>query len=508
MSLPLAYPEKENAVIGYLSMNGFAGIEDYARTRPDAFTHPLASVTFEAAQHLHQVGRTPNTLTIIEAVEGDRELKRDATDAAAEAGLPDWQNYIYGVDTSIAQSFAGGQIVGEYLADISEAAGRRKAADIGRRLAEGEIDRTEAMEALGVIEKGGIGFKPLSLRSPLEILKMEFDPADLLLANGYLVKGSALTILGQGGLGKSRFALQLAVCSILGRDFLGWKTSSAEVKWLFIQTENGCRRLKADLGKMLSGLSKQDLAKLDANLRLHTIEHDEDTFVSLGSETGKARIHQAIKTFPADVVVFDVLRDFSIGDLNNDADMAATCAAIGGVVRQGNPHRIPLIVHHATTGRAGIAKASGFDRSSFGRNSKVLLGWTRAQINLAPHGPDSNDVVIVTSGKANDFEEFKPFAVRLNPDSWQYEPAPDIDVEEWKESIAGKTAGKKSTATLAHVIERARKAGIDGISKTELVKAIMNETGCGKTKAYDLVDEAEGKKAIHRRKSDDFYVCK
>ena len=127
MSLPLAYPEKENAVIGYLSMNGFAGIEDYARTRPDAFTHPLASVTFEAAQHLHQVGRTPHTLTIIEAIEGDRTLKRIAADAAAEAGLPDWQNYIYGADTSIAQSFAGGQIVGEYIADITEAAGRRKA---------------------------------------------------------------------------------------------------------------------------------------------------------------------------------------------------------------------------------------------------------------------------------------------------------------------------------------------------------------------------------------------
>jgi hypothetical protein len=394
------------------------------------------------------------------------------------------------------------------LEKITEAAGRRKAAEIYDKGKAGEISIAEAMEALGGIEKAGYGFKPLSLRSPLEILKMEFDPADLLLANGYLVKGSALTILGQGGLGKSRFALQLAVCSILGRDFLGWQTSRSQVKWLFLQTENGCRRLKSDLGKMMSGLSKAELEKLDANLRLHTIEHDEDTFVSLGSETGKARIHQAIKTFPADVVVFDVLRDFSIGDLNSDADMASTCAAIGGVVRQGNPHRIPLIVHHATTGRAGIAKASGFDRSSFGRNSKVLLGWTRAQINLAPHGPDSNDVVIVTSGKANDFEEFKPFAVRLNHDSWQYEPAPDIDIEEWKESISGKTAGKKSTATFAHVVERTRKAAFDGISKPELVKAIMSETGCGKSKAYDLVHEADEKKAIHRRKSDELYVCK
>jgi hypothetical protein len=419
--------------------------------------------------------------------------------------LPDWQTYLLTVDTSLAQS---PRSIGEYLADITEAAGRRKAAEIYDKGKAGDISVAEAMEALGHIQNAGKGFKPLSIRSPLEILKMQFDPRDLLLSNGYLIKGSALTILGQGGLGKSRFTLQLAVSSILGRDFLGWQTSGAEVKWLFLQTENGCRRLKADLEKMLAGFSKAELEKLDANLRFHTIEHDEDTFVSLSSETSKARVQQAIKNFPSDVVVFDVMRDFAVGDLNADADMAATCAAIGSIVRQGNPQRIPLILHHATTGRTGIAKASGFDRSSFGRNSKVLLGWTRAQINLAPHGPDSNDVVIVTSGKANDFEEFKPFAVRLNPDTWQYEPAPDIDIEEWKESISGKTAGKKSTATFAHVVELTRKATIDGISKPELVKAIMSETGCGKSKAYDLVHEAEETKAIHRRKSDELYVCK
>lgn len=419
--------------------------------------------------------------------------------------MPDWQTYLLTVDTSLAQS---PRSIGEYLADITEAAGRRKAAEIYDKGKAGDISVAEAMEALGHIQNAGKGFKPLSIRSPLEILKMQFDPRDLLLSNGYLIKGSALTILGQGGLGKSRFTLQLAVSSILGRDFLGWQTSGAEVKWLFLQTENGCRRLKADLEKMLAGFSKAELEKLDANLRFHTIEHDEDTFVSLSSETSKARVQQAIKNFPSDVVVFDVMRDFAVGDLNADADMAATCAAIGSIVRQGNPQRIPLILHHATTGRTGIAKASGFDRSSFGRNSKVLLGWTRAQINLAPHGPDSNDVVIVTSGKANDFEEFKPFAVRLNPDTWQYEPAPDIDIEEWKESISGKTAGKKSTATFAHVVELTRKATIDGISKPELVKAIMSETGCGKSKAYDLVHEAEETKAIHRRKSDELYVCK
>lgn len=507
MSLPLSYPEKENAVVGYLSMRGFAGIPRQARPYPEAFTDNLAAIAYASAWELDHRGRAVTAASILESIEGRTDRLRLAEEEGRARGITDWRDTILCADDSLGFQPDGKAVI-ECLADIAEAAGRREDAEIGKKLANAEISRAEALEALGRNQNAGSGFKPLSLRSPLEILKMEFDPADLLLANGYLVKGSPLTILGQGGLGKSRFTMQLAVCSILGRDFLGWKTSGAEVKWLFLQTENGCRRLKNDLGKMMSGLSKSDLAKLDANLRLHTIEHDEDTFVSLGSDLSRERVQQTIKSFPSDVVVFDVLRDFGIGDLNNDADMAATCGAIGGVVRQGNPHRIPLIVHHATTGRAGIAKASGFDRASFARNSKVLLGWTRAQINLAPHGPDSNDVVIVTSGKANDFEEFKPFAVRLNPDSWQYEPAPDIDIEEWKESISGKTAGKKSAASLAHVVERTRKAGIDGISKAEIVKAMMNETGCGKTKAYDLVDEAEKKKAIHRRKSDELYVCK
>jgi hypothetical protein len=507
MAAPLAHPDKENAVVGYLSMRGFAGIPRQARPYPEAFTDTLAAIAYAAAWELDHRGRAVTAASILESIEGRREWLRHAEEEARARQLTDWRNAIICADDSLGHQPDGKAAI-ECLEKIAEAAKSREGANTGKKLAAGEISVAEALEALGRIQNTGGGFKPLSLRSPLEILKMEFDPADLLLANGYLVKGSPLTILGQGGLGKSRFTLQLAVCSILGRNFLGWKTSGADVKWLFLQTENGCRRLKADLGKMMAGLSKAELAKLDANLRLHTIEHDEDTFVSLGSDSSRERVQQTIKAFPADVVVFDVLRDFGVGDLNNDADMAATCGAIGGVVRQGNPQRIPLVVHHATTGRAGIAKASGFDRSSFGRNSKVLLGWTRAQINLAPHGPDSNDVVIVTSGKANDFEEFKPFAVRLNPDTWHYEPAPDIDIEEWKQTIAGKGAGKTASATLAEVVKETRKAGIDGISKAALVQAVRKETGCGHTKAYDLVKEAEKSKAIHRRKSDELYVCK
>jgi hypothetical protein len=229
LALPrLYYPEKENAVIGYLSINGFAGIDDYARTRPEAFTQPLASVMFEAAQYLHRVGRTPNTLTIIEAIEADRTLTRIATDAAAEAGSTDWKNYIYTADTSIAQSFAGGQIVGEYLADITEAAGRRKAAEIGRKLAAGEIGRLQAVEILTDIKNAGevsswdadlIAAEELCDDKNAEVFKD--SPA---IIEGMLAQGDLSLITAGSKSFKSWLALQIALCTANGIPFLGRPT--------------------------------------------------------------------------------------------------------------------------------------------------------------------------------------------------------------------------------------------------------------------------------------------
>ena len=210
MAFQFSYPEKENAVIGYLSINGFVGIEDYARTRPEAFMQPLASVMFEAAQYVYRIGRTPNTLTITEAIEADRTLKRIATDAAAEAGLPDWQTYLLTADTSLAQS---PQSIGECLADITEAAGRRKAAEIGRSLAEGKIDRAEAVEALGGIQSAVI--KPPRFTDFKPIVAGGFQretPAvcEAIPGRFLLYAGRLNEFHGESGIGKTNISLAIA----------------------------------------------------------------------------------------------------------------------------------------------------------------------------------------------------------------------------------------------------------------------------------------------------------
>jgi hypothetical protein len=333
--------------------------------------------------------------------------------------------------------------------------------------------------------------KPLTVRRTSEILSMQFDPRDNLLSNGYLTKGNSLSIVGMGGIGKSRVVLQLAIASILGRPFFGWKTYASDSHWLILQTENGNRRLKGDLERMTAELTQGEMDKLDAALFIHTIEHDEDAHVCLAHPEGLQRVTDVISTYRPDVVVYDVLRDFSSGDLNSDQFMTEACRAISSVTRRGNAQRIPLVLHHALTGRAGAAKATGFDRGSFGRNSKVLQGWTRAQINLAPYNSDSNDVIVVASGKANDCIEFDPFAVRLNPNTLIYERDENVDLSLWRDRVlnggeqARKRVGVKDVQRLV--------ATPDGksIRKKEIVTKLIENHGISSSKAYSLVTSAE-----------------
>ena len=212
-----------------------------------------------------------------------------------------------------------------------------------------------------------------TVRSPLEILGMQFEAGDLVLENGYLEKGSPSAWCGQGGIGKSRLVLQLAIACALGHDFFGWKTRGENLKWLFLQTENGNLRLQADLVAMMCNLTLIERQRVDQAIKIHTLENDDDGFMHLSNDKVVAGIEALTRETTPDIVVFDPLRDFNIGDLNSDADMAATLSTIGRVTRNGNPKRIPLIIHHARTGKAGIAKVVGWDRSDFGRNSKVLM---------------------------------------------------------------------------------------------------------------------------------------
>jgi hypothetical protein len=213
------------------------------------------------------------------------------------------------------------------------------------------------------------------------------------------------------------------------------------------------------------------------------------------------RVGVAITKTAADVVIYDPLRDFSLDDLNSDKFMGDTLREITRVTRRGNPKRTPLAIHHATTGKAGAQKTTGWDRSSFGRNSKVLFAWARAQINIAPAKGEDNSIIIVASAKCNDAPEFEPFAARLNFETMLYEVDGDFDMTAWREDVLGVQPARES---IRETLQRLLAPGRE-YDKKVIVKLIMEDKGVGKSRSYAMVDEGKARRVLRFNKVQETY---
>ena len=332
----------------------------------------------------------------------------------------------------------------------------------------------------------------LSIRSPDEILAMSFDDTDIVMGDRLLAKGQNATICGASSVGKSRLAMQMACCCITGRQFLGFETRSPSSRWLFIQAENSTRRLQFDLGKFRSWLGDDDWKKVNNQLKLHTLETDEDGFLNLDDESHRASIRELISDNSPDACVYDSLYNFQIGDLNKDVDMVATLQCISQMTKAGNSNRIPLILHHALTGKAGASRSTGQDRASFSRNSKVLHAWTRGQINVAAGSTENNETLVISCGKNSNGKEFEPFPVTLNPETMIYELDSSFDIAAWVEGMGG----QKDSKPLMNPDRVREVCAVSGSTKTELAKLIMDDCGCYRGSAYRFIARAEKVKTI------------
>ena len=176
------------------------------------------------------------------------------------------------------------------------------------------------------------GLQPLSFRRLHEIIKMQFDDNDFVLKNGYLTKGEPSAVCGAGGIGKSRLISQLIRDILTGRLFLGrWETNGQNIHVMVLQSENSCRRMQSDLRAQCSILNESEKQHIHDYCVWHTLENSDDSFLTLASDENQRRIEEAIAASEhvPDLIVWDVLRDFGIDDLNSDRDMQASLSAIG-----------------------------------------------------------------------------------------------------------------------------------------------------------------------------------
>jgi hypothetical protein len=271
--------------------------------------------------------------------------------------------------------------------------------------------------------------------------------------------------------------------------FISWKTNGVDLKWLFLQTENGTRRLQSDLSAMRKDLTSLQCQRLDERIFIHVLETDDDGFMRLDNAKVIAGLEECIIEYGPDVIVWDPLRDFNIGNIDSDSDMASTLSTISRLTRLRNPRRSSIILHHALTGRLGSSKAVGYDRSSFGRNSKVLMGWGRSQVNWAPYNEDNNETLVVASGKCNNFAEFEPFAITLDTTTMMCARDDTVDLNEWREAMSGKSSGNGSKRKITgdDLFEKVVPQ-LDLILESELVRAVQGNS-YGRDPAREIVKE-------------------
>jgi DNA repair photolyase len=325
----------------------------------------------------------------------------------------------------------------------------------------------------------------LTAKSPDQILEMKFDPNESYLFDGLFSKGQAMTLVGPGGIGKSRLLLQLAAAMIVGKEFLGIPMSPRKLRWLFIQNENSSRRLNADFQKLKAWIGDDGWPDVSDNIRIQTPENYEDTLLDLNSYKSKKLVEDYIRQNEPDVIVFDPLCAFTSGSLNSDSSMRNVCLSITQVARAGNNDRSVVVVHHALTGKEGARKAVGLDRASYGRGSKALHSWTRGQINVSPSSSTDNRKLLISCGKNSNGEEFRTFGILLNPDTLIYERDEDFSLEQLEASLNG-GVNKPNPQNVARIV------AVGPLSKKDLVAKVMEKFGCQKSVAYEAIGKAKG----------------
>ena len=327
--------------------------------------------------------------------------------------------------------------------------------------------------------------KPFTVLSAAELLAKQLPPQQNLLGEGVIVMGQLTSILGQGGTGKSRFTMQLAISQIVGRCFAGFKTHPQPLKHLLIGTENSIHRQQSELHKMPCHFSTQETDQLGQHLFFHVVETMDDAFINIGSLEITAKWQATLDAIRPDVIYIDPFGEVVVGDVNKDADVRHTLRELTRICRRHNHHTAIIVVHHARTGRGNIAQAVGYDKGNYGLGSKALYSGVRSQLNLAPADAEDTSRIVLSCGKSNDCKPFKPIGLQMNETTMSYEVDHEFDVKAWVDDVEGKQSGKAAAiADTLHAVE----AGHTRYS--DIAKAVADTTACAIVTAKRRIKQA------------------
>jgi hypothetical protein len=342
--------------------------------------------------------------------------------------------------------------------------------------------------------------KPFTTWAPIQFFAFRPDKSALLLGDGYVEKGERTTLVGIGGLGKSRIILWYCICQITGRKWCGINTGGDPQKCLVLSPENSIRRWKTDLQKMYLALDEREATLVDEKLRLLALTQDEEGDINLWDPEIRERIIATIKQENPGIIIFDPFADMIEGDENSATDIRMTMKYLHKILRKHAPNVAVIIVHHARTGKLNVAQAGNrYEKGNFARGSKALYGKVRCELQLSPGIGDGKHLVL-TCGKANNAKEFDAIGIIMNEDDFSYEVDKNFDEQSWRDDIEGKRSGKTvSIGNIVRVVFDLGKLTAGGEVMTgDIVSKTKTETGASERSIKTRLKEALDKGYLSR----------
>lgn len=316
-------------------------------------------------------------------------------------------------------------------------------------------DGTAAGSSSGHSEAGGAGqakqeppqsVRPYTTRSWGELRGMTLPPQEFFLGEAFAL-GQLSVILGQGGLGKSRWALNEARNQVLGLPFADLPTGTRPLRHLMMGSENNIHRLHKDVTAMSAGLTDEEIRRLDEHIRLATLENPDDPFITVGDDENVKRWRATLRAFRPNVVWVDPWGDVQEGDANADADARSTLRKLLHVIKEANPNAGTVILGHSRTGANNIRQATGYDAANFMKGSKALYSAARCVFNLAPGDESENPPIVCVHAKNNNGPRHPEFAMRLDPATMTYHVDEAFDLDAWRASVESVANGKRGRGT-------------------------------------------------------------
>ena len=237
-------------------------------------------------------------------------------------------------------------------------------------------------------------------------LKLDLPPRDFLMGE-LLSTVSRWLLIGETGVGKTLFALDLAAAVAAGADFIGWK-GKRRARVLYFDGELPAETMK----ERLEIIAKRYGEDLD----LHVYNRDmlgPDEMPPFDTEPGRASLFREIDTRKPDLVIFDAIMCLLIGKMSDEESWQP----VKGLVREISKRRVAQVWLHHTGHNADhgfgtktrewemdavalLSNASKDDEEAF---AKFQLEFTKAR----HRNPDN-------------FAQFKPKVISNAGDGFEY----------------------------------------------------------------------------------------